>query len=85
VTITLSLSPEIERKLSDRAARSGRDVESLARELLERGINSEPTLDEILAPFRRAVTESGVSDEELTALFEEARDEVHRAREGTGQ
>ncbi|HKI35577.1 MAG TPA: hypothetical protein VKA46_27215 [Gemmataceae bacterium] len=85
MTITVSVSPEIERKLSDRAAQSGRDVESLAREFIEQGVNGEPTLDEILAPFRRQVAESGMSDEELTALFEEAREEVYREKHGAGQ
>lgn len=85
MTITVSLSPEIERKLVERAARSGQDVESVARTLIERGVNGEPTLDEILAPFRRQVVESGLSGDELTALFEEAREEAYREKKGAGQ
>jgi plasmid stability protein len=84
MTITIHLSPDVERQLRERAARAGRDVEALAHELLERGIGSEPTLDEILAPFRKQVAESGMSDEELDAFFEEMRDEVHRERQGAG-
>jgi hypothetical protein len=34
------------------------------------------TFDEILAPFRQSVAESGMTDEELDALFQEAREEV---------
>jgi predicted transcriptional regulator len=83
MTITINLPPETERKLVERAERSGQDVETLARQLIERGVTADATLDEILAPFRQQVAESAVSDEELTALFEEARTEVHRERQGS--
>src|SRR4051812_4575597 len=74
MTITIHLSPEVERQLRERAARVGRDVETVAHDLLQRGISTEPTLDEILAPFRRQVAASGLSDAELDAFFEDARD-----------
>src|SRR5712691_7590441 len=81
MTITLTMPPETQRKLVERAARAGQNVESLACELIERSLNDEPTLDEILAPFRRQVAASGLSESELTALFEESRDEVDRAQQ----
>lgn len=83
MTITIILPPETERRLVERAERSGQDVETFARQLIERGVTAEPTLDEILAPFRRQVAESAMSDEDLRALFEEARTEVHRERQGS--
>ena len=85
MTITIILPPDTERKLVERAKRSGQDVETLASQLIERGVTAEAPLDEILAPFRRQVAESGVSDEELTALFEEARGDVYRAKQGSQQ
>jgi hypothetical protein len=39
------------------------------------------TVDEALAPFRRQVQESGLTDEELRAFFEEVREEVWRERQ----
>ncbi len=81
MTITLTMPPETQRKLVERAARAGQNVESLACELIERSLNDEPTLDEILAPFRRQVAASGLSESELTALFEESREEVDRAQQ----
>ncbi len=36
--------------------------------------------DEILVPFRRQVEESGLSDEELMAFFQEAVVEVRREK-----
>ena len=36
-------------------------------------------VDEALAPFRRQVEESGLSDADLGAFFEEVREEVWQA------
>ena len=82
MTITLSLSPEIERRLQERAAESGRDVTAMARDLIERGLRSEPTIDEILAPFRAEVAASGVTDPELDAMFATSRNDLWRERHG---
>jgi hypothetical protein len=41
---------------------------------------AEKSFDEILAPFRRNIEESGMSDEELDALFTTARKEAARQR-----
>jgi hypothetical protein len=38
--------------------------------------------DEALAPFRRQVAQSGMSDDELRAFFEELREEVYREKHG---
>ena len=43
--------------------------------MIDRDIQG-PTLDEVLAPFRRQVEESGMSDDELGAFFEEVREEI---------
>ena len=80
MTMTLTMSPEIQRKLVERATRVGQDVETVACELIERSLNSEPTLDDILAPFRRQVAASG-----LTAVFEESRDEAYRDKQEAGR
>lgn len=85
MAMTLTMSPETQRKLVERANRAGQHVETVACELIERSLNSEPTLDDILAPFRRQVAESGLSESELTAVFEEARDEVYRDQQEAGR
>jgi plasmid stability protein len=77
MTLTLNLSAELERQLRARAAQCGKDVETVARELIEQGISARSTLDTILAPFRNQFAASGISEDGLTALFEEAREEVH--------
>lgn len=77
MTLTLTLPSELERQLRARAAECGKDVETVARELLEQGVSTRPTLDAILAPFRHQVAASGLNEDDLTALFEEARADVH--------
>jgi hypothetical protein len=42
---------------------------------------TSPTVDELLAPFRNQVDESGATDEELDNLCEELRQEVWRDQE----
>jgi hypothetical protein len=82
MTITITLPPETEQKLLDRAAHTGQDAASLARDLIERGLDAVPTIDDILTPFRREVAASGLSDAELDALFEEQRQETWKKHEG---
>jgi hypothetical protein len=38
------------------------------------------TFDEILAPIREGWRQSGMAEDEITALFEETRDEVRKER-----
>lgn len=40
----------------------------------------ERTFDEILAPFRKEVEESGITDGELYDLFADERDQMHEER-----
>jgi hypothetical protein len=76
MTITLALKPETERALRQRATETGLDLAVVAQELIERGIHAYPSMAEILAPFRAEVAASGLTDDELHALFEDARNEV---------
>lgn len=64
MTIRVSLSPSAEARLRARASESGQDVAAVASELLEQAV-AGPTVDEVLAPFRKQVSERGISDTEL--------------------
>jgi hypothetical protein len=84
MTITISLTPETEERLRSRAAATGLAPDALAEQLLQQALLG-PTvasggpgtaLDEILAPFRKEVQESGMTDEQLKNFFTEMRDEV---------
>ena len=88
MTITISLPPEVEESVKSQAAKDGLALEDYVESLIEdaakrrRRIDllAQKSFDEILAPFRRNVEESGMSDEELDALFRAARKEASRAR-----
>ncbi len=69
MAVTLNLSTVARQRLADQAAAHGQDVSAYASNLLERAV-AQPTVDELLAPYRRQVAESGMTDEEL--------DEFHR-------
>jgi hypothetical protein len=85
-TVTLSLPPETERKLREKAGSAGLTLEGLLSQLAEEAANGpvgpKGTFDRILAPVREGFTESGLSDAELAAEFEAARDEVWESAHG---
>jgi hypothetical protein len=92
MTVTITLPPETEEKLRRRAAESGQTLEAYLQQLAERHASSgnvkpahepasERTFDQILAPVREGFAKSGLTDEELTDLFEEAREEAWREKQ----
>jgi hypothetical protein len=85
-TVMLSLSPETERNLREKAGSAGMTLEGFLSQLAERVANwngaPKATFDQILAPVRQGFAESGQTDAELAAEFEAARDEVWEAGHG---
>jgi len=75
MTIDISLTPEAETKLRRRAAILGKDVDTVASDLLEQAI-TRPSVDELLSPARKQVAESGMSDEQVDGFFREVLAEV---------
>jgi hypothetical protein len=80
MNLTISLSPDQEQQHIERAVQSGKDPVDYVRDLIDRTIQG-PTLDEVLAPFRRQVEASGMSDDSLGAFFEEVREEVWQVKQ----
>ena len=67
--------------LVEKARQAGATPEEYARRLIEEGLSPKDlTFDEILAPFRRQVQQSGISNDDLDALFTRARKEVFREK-----
>ncbi len=60
----------------------GKTVEDYLRDLIQIDILSERPFSEILEPIRRSFDESGMSEEELNALFEEAREKLYQESHG---
>jgi hypothetical protein len=81
MTITISLSPQQERRLAERAAQAGQEIAAYVHQLIDRDIQAE-NLDAILAPVRRNFEQSGMTDEDLTALVEEVREDIWREKHG---
>ena len=73
MTITIELAPEEESKLLERAAQNGQDVTASVDRLIAPDVQG---VDETLAPFRRQVEQSGMSDLDLGAVFNEVREDV---------
>ncbi len=82
MSLTIELPAETERELSEFAKESGRTPEAVAADLIERHLALK-TMDEILAPFRKQVAESGMTEAELDEFFQEVREEVAEERRGT--
>jgi hypothetical protein len=75
MTINVSLTPEAETRLRQRAANLGKDLATVASDLLEDAVR-RPSVDELLAPARKQVAESGISDQALDTLFRDVLKEV---------
>jgi hypothetical protein len=92
MTVTLTLTPETEQRLRERAARNGLTLEAYLQQLAERdafGVNGgqpsgpspvAPTFEEMTGPFARAVEAAGLSEEEVGELFERVVKQVRAER-----
>ena len=81
MTMSISLSPRAEARLKERAAAEGKDPIAYATELVEDAI-TRPTIDEILAPFRKEVAGSEMNDDQLEQFYEGLRDDAWQERQG---
>ena len=77
-TIELPLPEELLRLVDEKAQIAGLPREAYIRAVLSKDARGEPSVSEILAPFRDQVAGSGISDEELDRLFCKAREESYR-------
>jgi hypothetical protein len=77
--LEIALPPETEAVLRERARIHGEDVSAYASRLLKDALTGR-SVDELLAPFRQQVEESGATDAELDELCEELREEVWQQR-----
>ena len=78
-TVTINLPKEVGVVLEKRAEDSGQDFETYIRNIVETQAK-KMTLDETLTPIRQAVEKSGLSDDELDNIFQQARREVSQER-----
>jgi len=69
--------------LDVRASQAGMKREDYVSDLLRRNLRGPRSLDEILAPLREQVLASGIDDQELTRLFQSARQDAASAKQPT--
>jgi hypothetical protein len=77
------ISPELLRKIDEKARLRGADRGAVARELIEKGLEAEVekphagmSFQELLAPVQRDFEESGMTEEELDTLVKTVRKEI---------
>ena len=78
--LQIPLSPDAEEILRERAKANGEDVSSYAARLLQDALVA-PSVEELLAPFRKQVEDSGITDAELNSLGEELRTDVWQEKQ----
>lgn len=72
MTLLVSISPQAESRLREKAAAEGQDPAAYASKILEQAV-TRASLDELLAPLRQEFAASGTSDEQLIEQITEAR------------
>ena len=89
MSITLNLTPASEQKLRMKANSAGLSVESFIDQMLESGASDtqkpKRSFDDIVEPARRAFEESGMTDDDLKEIAEEALREVRQERRARKQ
>jgi hypothetical protein len=80
--LQIPLPPDTEEELRERARATGEDVALYAARLLTEALNT-PSVDDLLAPFRKQVEKSGISDEQLNGLGEELRADSRREQQAS--
>lgn len=79
--LEIRLTAEVRRRLTEKAERLGLGLTDYVQQLVERAIfQSERTFDEILAPLRTEVTESGFGAPDVDRLLDEALQDSRTAR-----
>jgi hypothetical protein len=78
--LQIPLPPDTEQTLRERAKANGEDVAAYVARLIQQALTA-PSVDELLAPFRDQVEQSGIADDELDRFGEELRQEVRQERQ----
>lgn len=84
MTITIDLPEEVEGRIKARALNDGLKVEVYIEQLIKEAFErreriekeSEKSFRDILAPIHKGFEESGMSEDEILEMFEQAREEV---------
>jgi predicted DNA-binding protein len=82
MTLSISLRPETEARLRQRAAALGKDMADVAREAVEEKLAIPESFAEILAPIHQETLQAGgVNEDDVDAIIEQCRMEVYAAKQ----
>ncbi len=79
-TIPLKLSPDAEARFRSKASAVGEDVATYLKRLLERLATGQPSLRDISGPLADECRRSGLSEDDLGEVLDEAKREVRAER-----
>lgn len=79
-TIEILLPEELVRLVDAKAQSAGLERDAYIRAVLANDVTGVSSINEILAPFRDQVASTGITEQELEQLFNEAREESYRDR-----
>jgi len=85
MTLSVPVSPKAEARLRERAAAAGIDIETFAARELERLAARPRSLAEISGPLYQEFLASGMTDDQLGDLLEQAKHETRAQRRGRPQ
>jgi hypothetical protein len=80
MTLNVPISPETEARLRERAAASGEDLAAYAAGVLERCARPPLSIQEISGTIAEQFRQSGMSEDELSDLLDEAKHDARRQR-----
>jgi len=86
MAFTISLRPETERRLQEKARAAGVDASTYAAQLVERSLGSDRWLEELSGEVGKRFAASGMTEEQLEEELYKAKHEMRaerRARRGS--
>lgn len=81
MSLIVDLPADMESELHEIARETGSTPEAVVKDLIARRL-AVRHVDEVLAPFRKEVAASGMTEGELDAFFQEVREEVWQEPRG---
>lgn len=85
MTVSLTLSPEKETRLRERAAAAGQEFSVYVSRLLEQFVEPPTPPEETRHPVYQQFLDSGMTDDELGEMLEMARHQMRAERRAHGE
>lgn len=83
--LEIPLTPEARARLEQRAAASGQDLSSYVAKLVNHFAEPPTPLEELSGPIYQRFLDSGMTDDELGDLLEQAKHEMRADRQAKGR